>query len=123
MVRRPPGSTRKDTRFPYTTLFRSSRKKTKLRGIASCRAFNRHLRMLQAHPIRRQAYTQSPPPAPPRALDAPPTPPIRLARPMKIILANPRGRSEEHTSELQSLLRISYAVVRLKRKNQDTRHH
>src|SRR3546814_8615305 len=82
MIRRPPRSTRTDTLFPYTTLFRS-------------RPFE--------HPrldlVERQIL---------RGQDA------RL-RPAA------RQRSEEHTSELQSLMRISYAVFCLKKKNtQDT---
>src|SRR3546814_8586681 len=73
MIRRPPRSTRTDTLFPYTTLFRSDR-------------------------IRRRGreHRTSPPAA-------------RHARRVR--------RSEEHTSELQSLMRISYAVFCLKKKN------
>src|SRR3546814_10892169 len=67
MIRRPPRSTRTDTLFPYTTLFRS------LRG----------------------AQGDTPEHAPPH---------------------HHRNRSEEHTSELQSLMRISYAVFCLKKK-------
>src|SRR3546814_18644756 len=73
MIRRPPRSTRTDTLFPYTTLFRSPRE------IAA-------------------------------EYDA-----VRKAREGKG--QNPL-RSEEHTSELQSLMRISYAVFCLKKKNQ-----
>src|SRR3546814_1104008 len=80
MIRRPPRSTRTDTLFPYTTLFRSVRE---------CRA-------------RRQHADRSHPCAPRRA-DGP-----RLRR------------SEEHTSELQSLMRISYAVFCLKKKTKKT---
>src|SRR3546814_17100028 len=88
MIRRPPRSTRTDTLFPYTTLFRS----TELQGVAQpgCRsargadcskvlgieAIVSHHRRLDRVPIR----------------------------------------SEEHTSELQSLMRISYAVFCLKKK-------
>src|SRR3546814_6312054 len=80
MIRRPPRSTRTDTLFPYTTLFRSD----------DCLAF-RGLE-IQRH----------------RALVA------RLHMPPE------RGaRSEEHTSELQSLMRISYAVFCLKKKNKN----
>src|SRR3546814_4293328 len=75
-IRRPPRSTRTDTLFPYTTLFRSSRRKT------GCGAI-------------RISISASPGGPPPR-----PGPP----------------RSEEHTSELQSLMRISYAVFCLKKK-------
>src|SRR3546814_9616653 len=77
MIRRPPRSTRTDTLFPYTTLFRS------------------------AHhpPVTRSRYAHC------RR-----TPPCRRFR-------RQISRSEEHTSELQSLMRISYAVFCLKQKN------
>src|SRR3546814_8741226 len=72
MIRRPPRSTRTDTLFPYTTLFRST---------AALAAFRISCPSVQ------------------RRVDA------------------PKGsRSEEHTSELQSLMRISYAVFCLKKK-------
>src|SRR3546814_1477073 len=81
MIRRPPRSTRTDTLFPYTTLFRSRRSAPLLRPTAGRRRSSRpgHGRR---HPPRR-----------------------------------PERRSEEHTSELQSLMRISYAVFCLKKKN------
>src|SRR3546814_3615077 len=79
MIRRPPRSTRTDTLFPYTTLFRSPRR----------RCGRRRLRQ-HRHPRRRRRRAPRPPP------------PVR---------------SEEHTSELQSLMRISYAVFCLKKKN------
>src|SRR3546814_2991821 len=84
MIRRPPRSTRTDTLFPYTTLFRSRRRSlpppASLRG---ARNRYRHRRLRRA-------------PAP-----------CRRSSP---------SRSEEHTSELQSLMRISYAVFCLKNK-------
>src|SRR3546814_16266283 len=73
MIRRPPRSTRTDTLFPYTTLFRS---------------FFRITDAMDSFEAIDQVFT------PPR-----------------------RCRSEEHTSELQSLMRISYAVFCLKKKN------
>src|SRR3546814_9808713 len=78
MIRRPPRSTRTDTLFPYTTLFRSR----------ALRAGRRPAAAIQ-------------------------TPPLQL------ILGNSL-RSEEHTSELQSLMRISYAVFCLKKKKKNT---
>src|SRR3546814_7305704 len=95
MIRRPPRSTRTDTLFPYTTLFRSKPDLVLIRreiegrrvmvtgaggsiGSALCREILRH-------------------------------------RPALVV------RSEEHTSELQSLMRISYAVFCLK-KNKNKRH-
>src|SRR3546814_7063989 len=83
MIRRPPRSTRTDTLFPYTTLFRS---------------LVEHL----AETARPYVYTTALPPAQAAASLAA----VKLAR-----------RSEEHTSELQSLMRISYAVFCLKKKN------
>src|SRR3546814_8945688 len=75
MIRRPPRSTRTDTLFPYTTLFRSS-----------------------TYRLSRS---------------------FRLMRRDTVLLCIPL-RSEEHTSELQSLMRISYAVFCLKKKK--TKH-
>src|SRR3546814_14266339 len=76
MIRRPPRSTRTDTLFPYTTLFRSA-------AVAG-------------------------------GLGAPG---LRAAQPARGDGGRGRhGRSEEHTSELQSLMRISYAVFCLKKK-------
>src|SRR3546814_8766070 len=84
MIRRPPRSTRTDTLFPYTTLFRSQ-------GRAAHADDDAHGGRSVAGHGRRQG-----------------------------------GRSEEHTSELQSLMRISYAVFCLKKKhtqNQITSYH
>src|SRR3546814_4596538 len=82
MIRRPPRSTRTDTLFPYTTLFRSRARSAR----------------------RRTGSARSPRPAPTRPRTAPPPRSVRR-------------RSEEHTSELQSLMRISYAVFCLNKKN------
>src|SRR3546814_4739708 len=90
MIRRPPRSTRTDTLFPYTTLFRSSR--APLRRPTPCRG---------------SSYTH----APDRGTSRPA--PLRCPR----ATSRPCRRSEEHTSELQSLMRISYAVFCLKKKN------
>src|SRR3546814_4373766 len=85
MIRRPPRSTRTDTLFPYTTLFRS------FRGLMH----------LPVEPIRRLVVS----------LPA-------VASMLIMASSSPRvSRSEEHTSELQSLMRISYAVFCLKKKN------
>src|SRR3546814_1931196 len=91
MIRRPPRSTRTYTLFPYTTLFRSPGRET----------FSRFRRQpaqaafdfARLRPLRRS----------------------RLHTQMERSL-----RSEEHTSELQSLMRISYAVFCLKKKNKHT---
>src|SRR3546814_5031062 len=84
MLRRPPRSTRTDTHFPYTTLFRS----------------------LRVPPLRARA------PAWKLAEPLPPGCDPELLQ--RASFAPPR--SEEHTSELQSLMRISYAVFCLKKK-------
>src|SRR3546814_8094703 len=75
MIRRPPRSTRTDTLFPYTTLFRS----------------------FECHVLPRWHYAA----VPNRSRQG---------------CGQGHGRSEEHTSELQSLMRISYAVFCLKKK-------
>src|SRR3546814_2839885 len=94
MIRRPPRSTRTDTLFPYTTLFRSRT------------------------PDKRKVGGSSPP--------RPTSLPRGVARRSRPSRAKGRSalrlalvhRSEEHTSELQSLMRISYAVFCLKQKKQ-----
>src|SRR3546814_20512738 len=94
MIRRPPRSTRTDTLFPYTTLFRSRKQSARLA------------------PVDYSAMTVS-----------------RRDRSSNFVIADnghapgqaenvPIIRSEEHTSELQSLMRISYAVFCLKKKKQ-----
>src|SRR3546814_15926198 len=91
MIRRPPRSTRTDTLFPYTTLFRSREVTSSDRAVSPG-----------------AAQREAPHAGPPRhGLDLlGPQPDDDL-----------RGRrSEEHTSELQSLMRISYAVFCLKKK-------
>src|SRR3546814_8469837 len=96
MLRRPPRSTRTDTLFPYTTLFRSN-----LRTEA-CDRPARFGYLTRIHPIL--AYR----PAQQRYLAS------RTRR-------TTASRSEEHTSELQSLMRISYAVFCLKKKKKHKR--
>src|SRR3546814_5255691 len=88
MIRRPPRSTRTDTLFPYTTLFRSIRHN----AIAQKQSQSRPLADIFRRKERIEDATEN-------------------------LLGD---RSEEHTSELQSLMRISYAVFCLKKK---TRHH
>src|SRR3546814_15101419 len=80
MIRRPPRSTRTDTLFPYTTLFRSPGAQRRIAG-------RRFGQLRPARPDRGAAMG-----------------------------AGQYRRSEEHTSELQSLMRISYAVFCLKKK-------
>src|SRR3546814_5180628 len=108
MIRRPPRSTRTDTLFPYTTLFRSHP------AVAAAQAAA-HQRESQ-HPVALGA-TGGGDQQPDRHVDADQHPrgERRIGR---TGAANPR--SEEHTSELQSLTRISYAVFCLKKKNKTT---
>src|SRR3546814_1397307 len=97
MIRRPPRSTRTDTLFPYTTLFRSHR-----------RALPSRVRDSRTASSARRGRFRSALPARPRRAD-------RQRSPEGADHPRP-GRSEEHTSELQSLMRISYAVFCLKKK-------
>src|SRR3546814_1007589 len=102
MSRRPPRSTRTDTLFPYTTLFRSLH-----RDAVDLRDRDRGASVLCGAGAA----------------------PVRQARPLRPRRGGGRSgldsrggegrkrRSEEHTSELQSLMRISYAVFCLKKKN------
>src|SRR3546814_7755395 len=91
-IRRPPRSTRTDTLFPYTTLVRSP-----VFGPVS------------PSPTRLWSCAE----ARGRA--------VRPSTSAKTLASSPvRNRSEEHTSELQSLMRISYAVFCLKKKNKNT---
>src|SRR3546814_7632175 len=98
MIRRPPRSTRTDTLFPYTTLFRSP-----TRGK---RGVHRRGRLRELPRVRRPGL----PLAPARGRVG-----VAVAA---LHLRHDGRRSEEHTSELQSLMRISYAVFCLKKKKQ-----
>src|SRR3546814_4928718 len=96
MIRLPPRSTRTDTLFPYTTLFRS--------GTSRRWAGRRQLT------VSGRLHGHTPVPRHPLA-------PFQAAEPPDPCREHQTwSRSEEHTSELQSLLRISYAVLCLKKK-------
>src|SRR3546814_2345546 len=89
MIRRPPRSTRTDTLFPYTTLFRSlSRRLDSGRSRRIFRCGHGHVGAARTGSV------------------------VTLLQDRQ----SPKSRSEEHTSELQSLVRISYAVFCLKKK-------
>src|SRR3546814_1625513 len=111
MIRRPPISTRTDTLFPYTTLFRSRRLGRR------------------AHPARRDRRRDGRPAA--RPAGTPDEPGAaqadrqHQAQQLHGVLHQPAApqRSEEHTSELQSLMRISYAVFCLKKKTNHFHRH
>src|SRR3546814_9574435 len=101
MIRRPPRSTRTDTLFPYTTLFRS--------GTQPIPPITLRCRSIRSPPPRERPHLR------------------RSRRPCDHAATGHRSsrersprrldlRSEEHTSELQSLMRISYAVFCLKKK-------
>src|SRR3546814_1796868 len=109
MIRRPPRSTRTVTLFPYTTLFRSCSKS----------AFNaRSLRMSFCNPLVADLIAMS--------VWAIGTPVLRsTVESVRSRWRREMGslRSEEHTSELQSLMRMSYAVFCLKTKNKNTSYH
>src|SRR3546814_1333838 len=104
MIRRPPRSTRTDTLFPYTTLFRS-RPQTTAEGLAELRpAFTKIMDM----PLDAEGNTA-------RALINKKYPELDI-QPLHHAGTSSGVRSEEHTSELQSLMRISYAVFCLTKK-------
>src|SRR3546814_4397613 len=110
MIRRPPRSTLTDTLFPYTTLVRSAGRRAALRAGERRRRRRRDddaVRLLE--PAERAGGVLSGA-AGDRAVQRS-DPDGHHRRPAP-------GRSEEHTSELQSLMRISYAVFCLKKKNQ-----
>src|SRR3546814_2033242 len=114
MIRRPPGSTRTDTLFPYTTLFRAPAHAARAGPRPSPGARGR----------RRPRRDPDPGPPAPRGDGAggPGRRAARLAGGRRGKgAAGPDRRSEEHTSELQSLMRISYAVFCLKKKNNKTK--
>src|SRR3546814_13387444 len=143
MLRRPPRSTRTDTLFPYTTLFRSL-SAIRCTGAISCPTYKEKAPALQGEGLRERRkpdadYQQRHYPR--RSLHAIPEgartvskviqfiPQAEAKAKMKKALTKgqtkaktattPSGkqkRSEEHTSELQSLMRISYAVFCLKKK-------
>src|SRR3546814_1145873 len=100
MIRRPPRSKRTDTLFPYTTLFRSHAVVPGAAIVAGeddeCIVVDPRLFQL-CHHVADAALAPAAP------------------------LDDPGQRSEEHTSELQSLMRISYAVFCLKTKNKGQR--
>src|SRR3546814_4315718 len=106
MLRRPPRSTRTDTLFPYTTLFRSNRDSARDQPLLDRDTVHIGHADIEEHaPLGRLPDL------------------LQERRPRRPCpngitrgLEHEAGRSEEHTSELQSLMRISYAVFCLKKK-------
>src|SRR3546814_2172130 len=112
MIRRPPRSTRTDTLFPYTTLFRS---KAHFSGIH--KVIIDHLGAAQIEIAAAVAWFTD------REIFEVLCKKARCGVKVSVILIGDdinQGRSEEHTSELQSLMRISYAVFCLKKKKNTT---
>src|SRR3546814_4683083 len=129
MIRRPPTSTRTDTLFPYTTLFRSLHRLRNLahqfdrqQAVSQVGLFDPHeigefetaleaavgdADMQEARAVAALRFFLAP-----GDLEQ-----VLLGRDVDLV------RSEEHTSELQSLMRISYAVFCLKKKKNDTQSY
>src|SRR3546814_2167316 len=110
MIRRPPRSTRTYTLFPYTTLFRSQEilfvvdSMTGQDAVNTAKAFNDRLDYTGVVLTKLDGDTRG-----------------GAALSIKSVVNKPiKFRSEEHTSELQSLMRISYAVFCLKKKKTHT---
>src|SRR3546814_6849397 len=99
MIRRPPRSTRTDTLFPYTTLFRSIDYGSAKQMVA---AGGKLARTKSSQPLEEM---------------------LGKFFGAGGVVDNIGGRSEEHTSELQSLMRISYAVFCLKKKKKKHSRH
>src|SRR3546814_3471543 len=105
MIRRPPRSTRTDTLFPYTTLFRSVIHHGNDACIVQpCRSDNPHYADNLSFAAKIWGGDDA-----------------RAGKREKLVFR--ADRSEEHTSELQSLMRSSYAVFCLQKKNMSIRHH
>src|SRR3546814_2936030 len=116
MVRRPPRSTRTDTLFPYTTLFRSQGRTVDFRNtviIMTSNLGSQHIQSMAGQPydvIKEVIWDELKQSFRPEFLN----------RIDEVVLFH---RSEEHTSELQSLMRISYAVFCLKKKKKLKKPH
>src|SRR3546814_6332133 len=110
MIRRPPRSTRTDTLFPYTTLFRSCIAPDTACPFSHCdtaylgrACFPRQQNIRNVHPCTSRCS-------------------LAVYHLAHRIVDEGQMRSEEHTSELQSLMRISYAVFCLKKKKSTTKN-
>src|SRR3546814_4447465 len=106
MIRRPPRSTRTDTLFPYTTLFRSTILLTAVTVLPFATGMSGLLYLIGALVLDAIFVGYAV-----RTMTA------GAVRPWLSAVRSGCGRSEEHTSELQSLMRISYAVFCLTKKN------
>src|SRR3546814_3884363 len=113
MIRRPPRSTRTDTLFPYTTLFRSRHlvvEETMNQGQTD--SFIKNDCLMQPHSL---IWLITGPNMAGKS--------TFLRQNALIVILAQMGRSEEHTSELQSLMRISYAVFCLKKTKTTIKKH
>src|SRR3546814_3275311 len=123
MIMRPPRSTRTDTLFPYTTLFRSEERGVAVevhriiapmpgRDHAAVKVEDAHeFGTLETGLLRNRSISER------QGRYSPHQAPVRLPLRRGASSSTAASRSEEHTSELQSLMRISYAVFCLKKKN------
>src|SRR3546814_2389970 len=118
MIRRPPRSTRTDTLFPYTTLFRRLLRRRPRAGREPDRRGRQGLDLCQV-PARQRTDEHGEHAAIARG-DRSAEARGRGQSARRTDPAASRFRSEEHTSELQSLMRISYAVFCLKKKTYHT---
>src|SRR3546814_5686308 len=123
MIRRPPRSTRTDTLFPYTTLFRSLGTAGKPQGHAVFPG-DRGEHADRRDDVERAADGDAADDLRAQYRPGPALAGLALGDPVLLVVVEVRRhvarialRSEEHTSELQSLMRISYAVFCLKKKN------
>src|SRR3546814_4512780 len=135
MIRPPPGSTRTDTLFPYTTLFRSlgdgdvaalayehaaEQKKSTFALEYAIEHTDWNVPRYIAEGLRWLAQGNPAPVIPPPAVA------VEIVAGLAGVAVNVAevgDRSEEHTSELQSLMRISYAVFCLKTTNNTQHNH
>src|SRR3546814_1279287 len=135
MRRRPPRSTRTDTLFPYTTLFRSGGARyafrtpdpRRARSWSTCSSFHSLPEALGSRiparfPKRAESARRAARGSPADGSTTSATPGIENYLEL-IANASQLHRSEEHTSELQSLMRISYAVFCLKKKKKKYKNH
>src|SRR3546814_6483895 len=106
MIRRPPRSTRTDTLFPYTTLFRSTASIESAQGELEKKGIYFEGRGGDVPWVAVSSKTGSG---------------IEDLLELISLMAEVQGRSEEHTSELQSLMRSSYAVFCLNKNRQYTK--
>src|SRR3546814_3283110 len=114
MIRRPPRSTRTDTLLPYTTLFRSHPVRQIAMGAADdVDAAPTIKEQRSAREVREDGKIEIP-----LEISAGDEAPEQTGK-CDLHLARLSQRSEEHTSELQSLMRISYAVFCLKKKRKN----